>query len=169
MRGLGKPKQFPLARSQGLLIEDVDAEKVIFDEETKHAHCLTPLAAIVFGHCDGNTSPAELAGIASGRLGERTSEEEVQNALTQLRERGLLASPLPIEFSRRDVLHKSAALGAAAAAATLVFTVDPAVAQAAGTCTSIRCTLVDQCFGGTGCPIHQSCNRCTSGRCACHS
>lgn len=167
MRGLGKPKQFPLARSQGLLIEDVESEKVIFDEQTKHAHCLTALAAVVFTHCDGKTSPAELVDIASNRVAESVSEEQIDNALAQLQERGLLESQPHVTFSRRDVLHKSAALGAAAAA-TLVFTVDPTVAQAAGTCTSIRCTLVDQCFGGTGCGVTKSCSRCTSGRCACH-
>lgn len=111
MRGLGKRMQFPLARSQGLLIENVDSEKVIFDEGSKHAHCLTPLAAIVFSRCDGETSPTELARIASGRLGDSVSEDDVQNALAQLQERHLLESQLPTTLSRRDMFHKGAAFG----------------------------------------------------------
>lgn len=169
MRGFGKQRQFPLARSHDLLIEEVDAEKVIFDKRTKKAHCLTPLAAIVFAHCDGDTSSTELAEVASARLGESLSEADVENALAQLQERDLLDSQLPITFSRRDVLNKGAAFGAAAAAAALVFTVDPALAQAAGRCTSISCTSADNCFGGTGCGEFQSCNRCVSHKCACHT
>ncbi len=168
LRRSNKQRQFPLARSQGLLIEEVDSEKVIFDETTRHVHCLTPLAAIVFAHCDGQASPAELARIASGQLGESVSEDQVEDALARLKERGLLESPPPITLSRRDMLHKSAAFGAAAAAGSLVFTVDPTMAQAAGQCTSMRCTIVEDCFGGTGCPDGQSCNRCTSNRCGCH-
>ncbi len=168
MKRLGRPKHAPLARSQGLLIEEVDSEKVIFDEETKKAHCLTPVAAVVFAHCDGKTSPADLAGIASDRLGESVGEEEVENALGQLQERDLLESQLPIRLSRRDMFHKGAALGAAAAAATLVFTVDPSMAQAAGHCTSIHCTSDSNCSGGSGCsPLSCHCPSGTGSR-ICH-
>jgi hypothetical protein len=167
MRIVGKKnKRFPLARSEGLLIEQVDSEKVIFDEETKEAHCLAPLASVVFAHSDGRTSPAQLAGIASERLGEPVSEEQIQVALAQLEGRGLLSSPLPVRISRRDMIHKSAAFGTAAAATTLILTIEPSLAQAA-TCISTACSMDPDCMGGTGCTSPQTCKTCSAGRCQC--
>jgi Coenzyme PQQ synthesis protein D (PqqD) len=165
--GARKP-QFPVARSQGLLVEEVDSEKVIFDEETKQAHCLAPLASVVFDHCDGRTSPAELARIASDELTEPISEEHVEQALAQLDDRGLLATALPITISRREMVKKSAAYGAAAAAAaTLISTVAPPMANAAS-CTSTACSTNAQCPGNTGCaggPTH--CTTCVNHLCTC--
>ena len=37
----------PLARAEGLLTEEVEAEIVVYDSESKQAHCLSPLAALV--------------------------------------------------------------------------------------------------------------------------
>jgi hypothetical protein len=167
MRMVRREKRFPVARSQGLLTEQVDSETVIFDEETKQAHCLAPLAAIVFAHSDGRTSPAQLAGIARERLGEPVNEEQVQVVLAQLDERGLLSSSLPLRVSRRDMIQKSAAFGTAAAAATLILTIDPTVASAAQ-CTSIACSGGGECMGGAGCVAPTpNCNTCTAGRCVC--
>jgi hypothetical protein len=167
MRRLGKDKRFPIARSADLLIEDVDDEKVIYDEQTTQAHCLTPLASVVFDNCDGQSSPAELARVASESLGEPVSEDQVQMALAQLEERELLASPPAIRISRRDMIHKSAAFGAAAGAAALIFTVDPTIAQAAGKCTSqMGCTTAN-C--NTVCqPLSASCSG-GEGNCGCNT
>lgn len=165
--GARKP-QFPLARFQGLLIEEVDSEKVIFDEETKQAHCLTPLASVVFDRCDGQTSAAELARIASDQLAESVSEDQVEQALAQLEERKLLATLLPLTISRREMVKKSAAYGAAAAAAaTLISTVEPPMANAAA-CTSTACSTNTQCPGNTGCPGGPShCTTCVNHLCTC--
>src|SRR5437763_11771256 len=111
---IGARKQFPVARSQGLLMEEIDAEKVIFDEETKQAHCLSALATVVFERCDGETSAAELARSASAHLDEQVGEADIEQVLAQLEERGLLASPLPITISRREMVRKSAVAGATA-------------------------------------------------------
>ncbi len=167
MRMRGKNKRFPLARSPGLLTEQVDSETVIFDEETKQAHCLAPLASVVFAHCDGHTSPAQLAGLASESLKEQVGEEQVQVALAQLEERGLLSSSLPVRISRRDMIHRGAAVGTAAAAATtLILTIDPSVSLAAQ-CTSTACKNDNQCKGGTGCVNPTPNCTCGAGRCAC--
>lgn len=166
MRIVRKTKRFPVARSRGLLAEEVDSEKVIFDQETKQAHCLAPLASVVFTHSDGNTSPAGLARIASERLEELVSEEQVLVVLAQLEERGLLSSPPTVRISRRDMIHKSAILGTAAAATTLILTIEPSVALGAA-CTSTACNGGGNCMGGTGCSSGTSCNTCVSNRCTC--
>jgi hypothetical protein len=151
-------------------MEEVDSEKVVFDEETKQAHCLTPLASVVFEHCDGKTSLSKLTRIASGRLDDPVSEDLVQQALTQLEERALLATPLPITLSRRDMVKKSAAFGAAAAAATLVTTIEPPMAQAANCNINTVCSRNLSCSGS--CTMGRTCTCITSGAqantCQCH-
>jgi hypothetical protein len=172
MRIMGNKEEFPLARSQGLLVEEVDSEKVVFDSESKQAHCLTPLAAVVFGNCDGETSSTELARIASGQLAGPVDQAQVEDALAQLAERGLLASASPSGISRREMVRKGAVAGAAAAAAaSLIFTVDPPVAQAAAVCDTINCSRSSQCpsASGNGCANDLVCNNCNTflSRCGC--
>ncbi len=166
MRIVRKDKRFPVARSHSLLTEQVDSETVIFDEETKQSHCLAPLASVVFAHSDGRTSSAQLAEIASERLGEPVSEEQVQVALAQLEERGLLSSPLSAGISRRAMIHRSAVVGTAAATATLIFTVDPMVAQAAA-CTSLTCAHDGDCPNTTLNCGTMKCHHCVSPKCTC--
>ena len=150
-------KNFALARSERLLSEDVGAETVIFDEDSNQAHCLTPLASVVFACADGHTSSADLARVASSRLSEPVAEEQIQDALAQLDQRGLLAAPGPIRISRRDMVRKSAAVGASAMAATLIFTVEPPMAQAA-TCDGTQtCSRNSQCTNIAGCEGDRLC------------
>ncbi len=157
-----KDKRFPLARPQGLLTERVDSEIVIFDEETKHAHCLAPLAAVVFSHCDGETSPRELARIASAQLDQPVADQDVEEAIAQLHERGLLRASPSIRISRRDMIQRGAAASAAASAAALIFTIDPSIAQAAGRCVSSGCSNQGNCvsMGTAGCTGGTSCKTC---------
>jgi hypothetical protein len=147
-------------------MEEVDSEKVIFDEETKQAHCLSSLPSVVFDHCDGESSPADLARVARDRLNDEVTEEQVQEALAQLEERGLLTSPPLITISRRAMVRKSAAaFGAAAAGATLILTVDPPMALAVA-CTTTPCSRNTQCAGGTGCGT-KTCTTCVANKCTC--
>ena len=58
---------------------------VIYDGLSGDAHCLSPLAAVVFAGSDGRTSLADLAAIASSRLGESVDVELVEHALASSR------------------------------------------------------------------------------------
>jgi hypothetical protein len=82
----------PAARDEGLLIEHVADDVVVYDVESKEAHCLTSLPAVVFAHCDGQTSLSGLAAIASRKLGEPITESTVADVVAQLQARDLLAS-----------------------------------------------------------------------------
>jgi hypothetical protein len=115
-------KSLPVARDEGLLVEHVGDETVVFDSESKEAHCLSALAAVVFAHCDGRTTVEEMARLASERLDEPVDSARVLDALAQLEERDLMEprAPRRIGLSRRSMLQRTAALGGAVAASPLI-------------------------------------------------
>ena len=113
----------PVARDEDLLVEHLADETVVYDSRTKEAHCLSPLAAVVFAHCDGRTTVEQLATLAAERLGEPVDPPRVIDALAQLQERDLLAVPPRDGLSRRQMIHKSAAAGGALVGASLITTI----------------------------------------------
>lgn len=148
----------PIARSEGLLTEQVGREAVVYDSESAEAHCLKPLAAAVFMQCDGQRSVAEISGLVSGQLGEDVSADDVEDALAQLREHGLLqaAEPESLTISRRQMLRRTAGVGGAAMGATLIASVaTPIPAFATATCTpssnthAVGCNTANDCSGGS--------------------
>jgi hypothetical protein len=133
-------KMRPRARAEGLLIEHVNDETVIFDTESREAHCLSPLAALVFEHCDGRTSSEGLAGIASEHLSEPVEPWQVDDALDRLQECKLLAVSAPRSegqggTTRRQAIKRSAVTGGVLVAAPLITSVFPPAAAAAGSAT----------------------------------
>ena len=149
-------KRFPVARDEGLLVERVGDETIVYDGDSKDAHCLSALAAAVFEHCDGRTSVDKLATLATERLGEPVDRLGVEDALAQLEERQLIAGP-PTRgngLSRREMLRNTAAAGAAAASAPLItsIVVPTAAAAATPTCGDIFC-----CPCNPGAEIGQPC------------
>ena len=111
---------FPVARTSDVVAETIGAETVVYDGRTKEAHCLAPLAAIVFAAADGRTSLADLAAIADAKLGEPIDVGAVELALAKLEEHGLLEAPQGDGVSRRSLLRKGALVGGAALATPLV-------------------------------------------------
>ncbi|MFL5906593.1 MAG: hypothetical protein ACJ75Z_03225 [Solirubrobacterales bacterium] len=139
----------PVARDEGLLVEELTDETVVFDEVTKEAHCLSPLAAIVFANCDGSTTISELATLATERLGEPVDESHVIDALAQLQDRDLLSVPPRDGFNRRQMIGKSAvAAGGAFAGASLITSImaPAAIASNSANCRDVTCCPC--CAGG---------------------
>jgi hypothetical protein len=133
----------PVARGEGLLVEAVGDETVIYDLGTKEAHCLKPLAAAVFMYADGQNTAAEIAELAAYRLGSPVSEADTSDALTQLGGAGLLDGPLVVQdgVSRRDALRRMATVAGVAAAAPLITSiVAPSVALAGASKIPAGCT-----------------------------
>jgi hypothetical protein len=143
----------PAARSEGLVVEHLAGETLIYDPERDEAHHLNRTAAVVFELCDGRTTLAQVAGQAVQRVGEPLSTETVFQAVEQLATRGLLASALQVDsgVSRRELVRKAALVGAgtAAAAPLIKSIVAPTPAQAAS----------QQCLqnGEFGCTTDQDC------------
>ena len=147
----------PLARDDGLVIERVGAEIVVYDNSNKEAHCLAPLAAAVFAHCDGRRPAPELAKLVSAELDDDVSVEDIDEAIVQLDERALLIGPRP-GISRREVVRKTAAYTAAAAATgTLVKTIIAPTPAAAASCAG-GCQTSPECHARAGGNVLCNCN-----------
>jgi hypothetical protein len=142
MREHGSP---PRARKGGLLEETVGEELLLYDRDSHTAHCLSPIAACVWRHCDGEHDAAELAELAGA------SESLVADALHELREKALLdaepelmQSTVPGE-SRREAIGRAARYGAAAAAGSLIASATaatPAMAESKGENFCCECLTV---------------------------
>lgn len=124
----------PKARREGLLIEELPTELLVYDQKTHRAHCLNAPAASVFRAADGSADIAAITRAASKSLGGPFSDELTWMALKELDRNGLLDGPLPIAANgptRRDFL---AGVGVAAMMIPLVTGIlapTPAYAQSA--------------------------------------
>ena len=101
--------QYPLARTNGLVVQEVPNEVLVFDMETNEAHCLNETAAMVWKHCDGETSVAKIAEILCDSKGSDVNDDLVWLAIDQLNEHKLLEKHVEtglVGRSRREVLRK---------------------------------------------------------------
>src|SRR5436190_8666718 len=135
----------PAARSEGLVVEHLAGETLVYDLERDEAHHLNPTAAAVFALCDGRTTASQMVAAVAQRLGQPVSAETVREAVGQLAERELLTHAPAIEpgVSRREVVRKEAIVGAGAAVAGPVIksivAPTPAMAQSGGCSTDSDC------------------------------
>lgn len=129
----------PAVRSEGLVVERLADETLIYDTERDEAHHLNPTAAAVFDLCDGRATVDEVAVDASHRLRQPVDFDAVVQALALLDERGLLSSApeLADGVSRRDVVRRAALVGAGAVAAAPV--IKSIVAPTPAHAQSINC------------------------------
>jgi Coenzyme PQQ synthesis protein D (PqqD) len=128
-------ERLPRSRREGLIVETLEDELLVYDSERTRAHTLNPVAAAVWQACDGARDAKELANAAG------VTEDDVWRALSQLEERDLLDGELPRrmsgpEYSRRQAVRRMGLIGASAAfAAPLVKSiVVPTAAQAGASC-----------------------------------
>jgi coenzyme PQQ synthesis protein D (PqqD) len=144
----------PLARNDGLVVQELSGEVLVYDLKRHHAHCLNPTAAFVWKHCDGHTTVEE---IAKALALEGRAPDEVRLvwlALEQLAKSHLLADEpaLPARYasnrvSRRKMMRLGA--GMALALPLVASLVAPTPAQAA-TCLSSgdSCSTSASCCSG---------------------
>ena len=116
----------------GLLEETLGEELLLYDRDSHTAHCLSPITACVWRHCDGERDVTELAELAGA------SESLVADALHELREKDLLAIEPPLMqstvpgISRREAIGRVARYGAAATAVPLIVSATAATPAMAG-------------------------------------
>lgn len=146
----------PIARKEGLIVEELPDEVLIYDLEQDRAHCLNETAAFVWQRCDGRTTTTQIASLLGKKLSTNVDENVVWLALDQLDRNNLLTSrpvapPSLAGMNRREMVR---ALGLAAIVAVPVVTslVAPTPAQAA-TCknTGQACAAPAECCSGL-CP-----------------
>ncbi|MFL6228861.1 MAG: PqqD family protein [Pyrinomonadaceae bacterium] len=168
MRGQGAPAH-PRARTDELIVRELHDEVLVYDLARDKAHCLNQTAALVWRHCDGLTSVAELARVLSRETDAPVDERVVWLALKQLsRDRLLEAGAIPPQpggLNRRQMMR---VLGRAAVVALPLVTtiVAPTPAQASyalpsGAC----CDQSDQCQSGI-CSSSAACDSSTGKACA---
>lgn len=54
-------KQFPLARRDQLVIQELPDELLVYYQQRDRAHCLNRSAALIWKSCDGKTSVEEIS------------------------------------------------------------------------------------------------------------
>src|SRR5687768_1789137 len=107
----------PRAQRSGFLFKPVGNQLVVFDQSRQQLHVLSQTTALVWRHCDGRHTVAELIELVGGELGTPVDERLITLALAQLDEARLLEDRLAPaagepSVSRRDLLHMAGALAA---------------------------------------------------------
>jgi hypothetical protein len=144
----------PLRCEEELVVRHLPEETLVYDRKRNQAHCLNRAAALVWQHCDGQTSVAKMAAILHHELNIPADERVVWLALDRLQKARLLrqgpVSGDVARYSRRDLARK---LGLAAVAVPLVMTIlAPTAAMAAS------CAHTGQPCGSTPCCAGCNCN-----------
>jgi len=150
-------KRFPKARKEKLIVREFADELLVYDKQRHEAHCLNRTAAVIWKHCDGRTSIAEIGRRLASEMGESGSIDErlIWHALQQFKRDHLLEEKLEVPAAllgsmktgpnRRQVIR---ALGLTAIVAVPLVTsmVAPTPAQAVS-CLSpgAACTSSAQC------------------------
>lgn len=146
----------PAARTAQLVVRELPDEVLVYDLDRDKAHCLNKASSMVWKHCDGKTSVAEMTNLLKTEFSTRVDADVVWLAVSQLRRFHLLdepnATPIQLKVTRRDVVRKY--LPAALALPVILSISSPTSAQVAS-CRSngTACTLSSQCcsiccFGG---------------------
>jgi hypothetical protein len=126
----------PRARTQGLVVTELPDELLVYDLERHRAHCLNPTAALVFKHCDGRRSVAQIARILRRELDVDAPADEslVWLSLDRLERARLLEEreAAPAAPSRRELVRRVALVAATLPVIATILAPTPAEAAASG-------------------------------------
>jgi coenzyme PQQ synthesis protein D (PqqD) len=148
---MGTVKQTkPRARKDGLIVQELPDETLVYDLERDRAHCLNQTAAFVWQRCNGRTTPREIADALRRSLNQPVDETLVWLALDQLERNHLIKNalipPPDIASMNRRELVRVLSISAAVALPVVASIVAPMPAQAS-TClpNGASCTSSVQC------------------------
>ncbi len=157
-----KSSQIPIARKDGLVIQETTDEVLVYDLTSNKAHCLNQTAAFVWKSCDGNNSISDITNRFQKEIGSSVHEDLVWLAIDQLNDKNLLEKDLTADFagrSRREVIKKIG-LAAVIALPIVASLTAPSSAMAASSCV---CNSPGNCTAQPLCPA-MTCN--AGGLCA---
>lgn len=153
--------QVPEARKQGLVVQEMPEEVLIYDLDTNKAHCLNNTAAFVWKSCNGKNSVAEIAKMFEADSGNPVKEDLVWLAIEQLYDKNLLNADVPANFkgqNRREVIKKiglasmiALPIVASLAAPTSVLANVSCSCTAPANCLGTTCASTVNCNGGGVC------------------
>ena len=154
----------PLARKEGLVIEQMPDEVLVYDLDRHKAHCLNSTAAFVWQHCDGKSTVSNIARRMEKEFNAKVGDDLVLLALDQLGKDHLLEKriALPaamVNVSRRQVMRKIG-LATAVALPVVISIMSPTAANAVtciaagATCslTVVCCSTLATCTPPALCP-----------------
>jgi len=153
----------PIARQQGLVVQEMPDEVLVYDMDSNKAHCLNQSAAMIWKSCNGSNSIADIVRQFESSGSGKVTEDFVWLAIDQLNENGLLEAGVSPRFqgqSRRQAL-KTIGLASMVALPVIASLVAPQNALGAVSCA---CAAPAACAQQTGCPSLVICN--SSGVCA---
>lgn len=128
----------PRARREGITVQAVKDEIILYDSAQDETHLLNQTSAIVWKLCDGTHTISEMAERVAQSTGTPSNPELVRFALSQMERKGLLADKLELgvtgTLTRRQFLSKFAL---AAAVMPIVQTMRVPSAQQASSCAGL--------------------------------
>jgi Coenzyme PQQ synthesis protein D (PqqD) len=146
----------PLARKEGLVIQELPDEVLVYDLDRDRAHCLNETAAFVWQNCDGRATTDQIARSLSKKLNAPIDEKVVWFAVDQLRRNHLMTDgeipPQILSGMNRRQMVQALGLAAVVALPVVASIVAPAPAQAA-TCVGSggSCASGQICCAGLTC------------------
>jgi Coenzyme PQQ synthesis protein D (PqqD) len=158
-----KSSQVPVARKEGLVIQEASDEVLVYDLTSNKAHCLNQTAAFVWKSCDGNNSINEITKLFENEMGSAVHEDLIWLAIDQLNDKNLLEKELTSNFagrSRREVIKKIGLASVIALPLVASLTAPTSVMAS----TSCACVVPGDCITQSTCPSTVNCNG--TGRCA---
>lgn len=147
----------PRAREDRLVVHELPDEVLVYDLDRHKAHCLNRTAALVWRHCDGQTSVAEMAALLQKELKLPADETVVWLALDGLGKAHLLRERMrppagPAPLSRRELMRRLGLGGGLSVLLPVVISiVAPTAVQAASSCTDAQCKAGDLANNCGGC------------------
>jgi len=156
-------KVVPVARTESLIVKEVDGETLVYDLKTDKAHCLNNTAARVWQNCDGRNTVSDIATLLGADLGVHVKDEVVWLALDQLTRFKLLkeATPKPALFAGMTRRQMVARLGIAAVAIPAIVSIVSPTAYAGASCfppgSTTCCVSPNDCCAGTCNPVGSPC------------
>jgi len=145
-----KSNRLPAARTDNLVIRELDDETLVYDMERDEAHCLNQTAALVWQLCDGQRTAGQAARLLEEKLGTNINPDLVWLAVRQLQKFHLVsqAKKYP-SVSRRDLVLKYAP-AALVLLPVIVSISAPEAALAASCATSGQSCQTLPCCPGLG-------------------
>ena len=145
-------RTMPSARKEGLIVQELADELLVYDRDVYKAYCLNRTAALVWNHCDGQTAATEIAQRMQQELETPVDQQLVWLALKQLSGSRLLQEEiaLPEEMarvSRRQVLRRMGLSAAVGVPLIMAITAPMATAQASCTAQGGSCATLPCCAG----------------------
>ena len=144
----------PLARTKDLVVKEMSDEVLVYDLKSHKAHCLNWTAALVWKHCLGQRTVADITRLIAQEQHVAVDEGAVWLALQRLSRADLLEEPVALptgspRFGRREAMRQMG-LGTAIAVPIVMSIIAP-TAEAACT-VGAPGTVCPAPAGGVGSP-----------------